>query len=107
MPAEAGAEHRHEHEDDRGWDEAHLVRTLDGQIGVLLPLRPRAGIEAALAASEVLPVEDDTGGDAGAAVRDQLARRERRRRVVPRRVHGTRNPAGDAVDRVRLAPPAR
>ena len=43
-------------------------------------------------------------GDARAAVGDELARRQLRERLVPGRVHGSRNPAGHLVDRVLLAP---
>ena len=48
-------------------------------------------------------MQRDAGGDARAAVGDELARRQLRERLVPRRVHGSGNPAGYLVDRVRLA----
>src|SRR5262249_19114220 len=48
------------------------------QLGALLPLRPRARVQVALAGGEVEPVECDAGGDARAAVRGELARREGR-----------------------------
>src|SRR5205085_7733005 len=68
-----------------------------------LPFAPRAGIEPAFTAGERQPVQDDAGGDARAAVGDDLAGRELRPRLVPRRVLRPGNPARDAVDRIRLA----
>ena len=46
-------------------------------------------------------------GDARAAVRDELAAGSVGQRLVPGRVQRARDPARDAVDRVRLAAPAR
>ncbi len=50
-----------------------LLAALDRQLGALLPLGPRAGIEPALAAGEREPVQRHAGGDARAAVRDEVA----------------------------------
>ena len=50
-----------------------LSRRLARELGVLLPLRPGAGVEASLAAGEVQAVQGDAGGDARAAVGDELA----------------------------------
>ena len=74
MGAEAEQERRHGDEDDAGRDTDHLGRTFDRQLRILLPLRPRPGIEAAVASGEMEPVQDDAGGDARAAVRDEIAR---------------------------------
>ena len=79
---------------------------LAGQVLALLPLRPRAGVEAAVAAGEVQAVERDARRHARAAVGDELAGRQLRHRLVPRRVQRARDAAGNAVDRVRLAAPA-
>ena len=49
---------------------------LPGQVRMLLPLRPGAGVEPSLAAGQVEPVKDDARGDTRAAVGDELARRE-------------------------------
>src|SRR5205085_9044360 len=68
-----------------------------------LPFAPRAGIEPAFTAGERQPAQDDAGADARAAVGDGLAGRELRLRLVPRRVAGAGDPAGHAVDRIRLA----
>src|SRR5262249_9653529 len=48
---------------------AELLRKLV----VLLPLRPGAGVEAAVAAGEMEAVERDARGDARAAIGDELA----------------------------------
>ena len=77
------------------------------QLVALLPLRPRARVEAALAAGEVEAVERDARGDARAAVGDELARRQLGQRLVPGRVERAGDAARHAVDRVRLAAPAR
>src|SRR5581483_5798927 len=69
---------------------------------VLLPLRPRTWVEPGLAARKVQSVEHRAGGDARAAVDDELTRRELGERLVPRRVGGAGNAPRDAVDRVRL-----
>ena len=47
-------------------------RALDRQSRILLPLRPRARVEAAGAAREVKAMQGDARRDAGAAIRDQL-----------------------------------
>ena len=52
-------------------------------------------------------MEDDRGRHAGAAVGDELAVRQLRQRLVPRRVERAGNPARNLVDRVRLAAPPR
>ncbi len=70
------------------------------------PLRPRARVEPSVAPGEVQPVEDDAGRDARAAVGDELAVRELRQRLVPRRVQRAGDVAADRVERVRLAAPA-
>ena len=69
-------------------------RTFDRQLRVLLPLRPRAGVEAAFPPGEVQPVEDDAGRDARSRSRRRARRPAARgERLVPRRVQRT----GDAA----------
>src|SRR5581483_12503428 len=72
----------------------------------LLPLRPRARVESAVAPGEVQAVEDDARGHARPAVGDDVAGRELGQRLAPRRVQRTRDPTRLPVDRVRLAPEA-
>ena len=49
-----------------------LGRALDRQLRILLPLRPRAGVQAPVAPGEVEAVQRDAGRDARAAVGDEL-----------------------------------
>src|SRR5207247_10316202 len=67
------------------------------------PLAPRAGVELCLAAGQREPMDEHGGGDARAAVRDDLAGRDLRQRLVPRGVTGTGNVPGDRVDRLDVA----
>ena len=74
---------------------------------MLFPLRPGAGIQAPVAPREVQPVQHDAGGDARAAIGDDVAWGKLGRWLVPGRIQRTRDAAGHAVDSVRLAAPAR
>ena len=56
----------------RGPPKPSSGRELDRRLE-LLPLAPRARVELRVAPGEVEPVEDDAGGDTGAAVRDEVA----------------------------------
>ena len=58
------------------YQQACGLPALARQLVALLPLRPRARVEASLAAGEVQAVQRDARGDARAAVGDELARRQ-------------------------------
>src|SRR5207244_2988040 len=90
---------------DPGDGDGHLLACLAAFYGQveLLPLAPGAGVELRLASGEREPVDDDAGGDAGAAVGDERAFRQSGERLVPGCASRSGDPARDTVDRVRLA----
>src|SRR5436305_1671466 len=64
---------------------------------MLLPLRPRSGVEAPAPSPQVQAVEWDAGGDARAAVGDELAVRQLGQVFVPGRIEGAGDAAGEVL----------